>query len=285
MLYLLVLVALLAVVSRGADDDNHFTNPATSTGTNQQWKLGEQKVISWETTLETFNISIWQQSLSDRTATSQGIVYSKIHASDNITSFTWVVQRYAFDLNTSNIFFFWVNADTPGGFTSAYFNITQADSDSDSSETDSDTTESPSSNPSLSAPTPTDTGPASASPTGEIISDYGNGLTTTAKVAIGIGVSFGVPIIGLLATILWRTSRSRFQSQSHGSGSFWSRPRETASSGPRLVELLGNTSPPKEVHGTTDPSLVYPELPGGEVERSGHNVYEDSVTGREGNFI
>ncbi|KAL4924204.1 uncharacterized protein BDV17DRAFT_295629 [Aspergillus undulatus] len=34
---------------------------------------------------------------------------------------------YGFDLNYSNVFFFWMNSDTPSGIASAYFNITEPD--------------------------------------------------------------------------------------------------------------------------------------------------------------
>jgi hypothetical protein len=75
MLHLLLFTTILTVATRAADDDNHFTNPSSWTGINPEWKLGEEQVIAWETTLEVFNISFWQQSLFQQTAASQGNVY------------------------------------------------------------------------------------------------------------------------------------------------------------------------------------------------------------------
>ncbi|KAL2870723.1 uncharacterized protein BJX67DRAFT_378054 [Aspergillus lucknowensis] len=129
MLYHFILVIFtLTTFARGADDKNHFTNPTSWTDINPVWKLGEEQVIARKTTLGEFNISIRQQSLIQESAASQGNIYSKIHASDKVTNFTWVVQLYGFDLDRSNVIFLWINYDTPEGFTSAYFNITELDS-------------------------------------------------------------------------------------------------------------------------------------------------------------
>ncbi|KAL4765624.1 uncharacterized protein BDW70DRAFT_66561 [Aspergillus foveolatus] len=257
MLYLLLIIIILTVTTRAADDDNHFTNPSSWTGINPEWKLGEEQVIAWETTLEVFNISFWQQSLFQQTAASQGNVYSKIHASDKVTNFSWVVQLYGFDLNYSNVFFFWINSDTPDGFTSAYLNITEPDPTS--TGTDNATLSTASSN--ATSTTSSNTSPVITDPSisslPQAADESETGLTTTAKVALGVGLGVGLPILGALAVLIWQRSRTIDGALKGDNGS---RPSGAA-------ELLGGIVRPKssrsakEVPGT-DPALFYPELPG-----------------------
>ncbi|KAL4737796.1 hypothetical protein BDV11DRAFT_190794 [Aspergillus similis] len=256
MLLLLLLINILTLTTKAADDENHFMNPSSWTGINPEWKLGEEQVIAWETTLEVFNISFWQQSLFQQTAASQGNVYSKIHASDKVTNFSWVVQLYGFDLDYSNVFFFWINSDTPDGFISAYFNITEPDPTS--KDTDNATLSTASSNATSTSSTssPVITDPSNSS-LPQAADDSEPGLTATAKVALGVGLGVGLPILGVLAVLIWQRSRT-FDGTPKGNNA--SRP-----SGP--AELLGGTIRPKssrsakEVPGT-DPALIYPELPG-----------------------
>ncbi|KAL4755433.1 hypothetical protein BDW72DRAFT_189192 [Aspergillus terricola var. indicus] len=238
MLHLLLLITILTVTTRAADDENHFTNPSSWTGINPEWELGEEQVIAWETTLEVFNISFWQQSLFQQTAASQGNVYSKIHASDKVTNFSWVVQLYGFDLDYSN------------------FNITEPAPTS--KNTDNTTFSTASSNATSTSPTssPVITDPSTSS-LPQAADDSEPGLTTTAKVALGVGLGVGLPILGALAVLIWQRSRT---SDGTSKGDNASRPSDPA-------ELLGAIARPKssrsakEVPGT-DPALIYPELPG-----------------------
>lgn len=70
-IFLLLFSSVIGVVGTS----NYFLNPATTTGINPVWTLGEQQIISWQTTLDVFNVSIWQQSLVEQGASSQGNVY------------------------------------------------------------------------------------------------------------------------------------------------------------------------------------------------------------------
>ncbi|KAL4936343.1 hypothetical protein BDV06DRAFT_233512 [Aspergillus oleicola] len=257
MLYLLVLIIFFTLTARAVDDDNHFTNPSSWTGINPEWELGDDQVIAWETTLKTFNISIWQQSLFQETAASQGNVYSKIHASDKVTNFTWTVQLYGFDLDYSNVFFFWINSDTPEGFTSAYFNITEPDP-STSKDTANATTSTASSNATSSSSSPVDTDP-STSPVPQATAEEDPGLAKTAKIALGVGLGVGFPILGALGVLIWQRSRPQAPS---------STPKgiNASDSSSGHAELFGSmmrpksSRSPKEVQGT-DSSMILPELP------------------------
>ncbi|KAL4783507.1 hypothetical protein BJX76DRAFT_348501 [Aspergillus varians] len=244
MLCICILFIILALTARAADDKNHFTNPSSWTGINPVWKLGEEQVIAWKTTLGEFNISFWQQSIFQQTAASQGNVYSKIHASDKVTNFTWTVQLYGFELDYSNVFYFWINSDTPNGFTSAYFNITEPDTTSTAS---SNTTSS------SSIPAATD---SSTSPLPQSAGNESSGLTNTGKIALGVGLGIGLPILGALMILLWQ----RFQpstSKSEGSNTSLSDQTEPSA----INGMKFPRSSPRELPGTTDPSLIYPELP------------------------
>ncbi|KAL4795269.1 hypothetical protein BDV19DRAFT_389401 [Aspergillus venezuelensis] len=259
------------------DDDNHFTNPSSWTGINPEWELGDTQVIAWKTTLDTFNISIWQQSLFQETAASQGNVYSKIHASDKVTNFTWTVQLYGFDLDYSNVFF-WINSDTPEGFTSAYFNITKPDpSDSEDTAASTSSTASPSatspSNAISATANPADTESPTTQP--QSTAAVHSGLTATDKIALGVGLGVGLPILAALGVLIWQRSRSQLPESTgalKGANVISDNSESGSGSGP--AELFGalvqsrpkSSSSAKEVPGIrTDmdmnPSLVYPELP------------------------
>ncbi|KAJ5948315.1 hypothetical protein N7466_001330 [Penicillium verhagenii] len=108
-----------------ADNKNYFTSPVSNTAARPSFTLGDQVQVSWVTELGEFNVTFWQESLVQESAASQGNIYSKIHASDQVTNFTWTVQLLGFDLSYSNQFFLWVNPDGPDGFVSTYFNITE----------------------------------------------------------------------------------------------------------------------------------------------------------------
>ncbi|KAL4951569.1 hypothetical protein BDW69DRAFT_196366 [Aspergillus filifer] len=269
MLFLLIITAILTLAVTAKDDNNHFTNPSSWTGINPEWQLGDNQVIAWETTLETFNISIWQQSLFQETAASQGNVYSKIHASDKVTNFTWTVQLYGFDLEYSNVFFFWINSDTPDGFTSAYFNITEPDpSTSEDTANTTSLTASPTatslSNATSSVSSPADTASSTSSPQATAFED--SGLTTASKIALGVGLGVGLPILATLAVLVWQRSKSRSQAPTNA----LKEANISFNPGPNPAELFGgpmrskskSSSSANEVPGTEqDPTLVFPELP------------------------
>ncbi|OJK02432.1 hypothetical protein ASPACDRAFT_41260 [Aspergillus aculeatus ATCC 16872] len=125
--FLLLLLCFIIQRAATSDANNYFIKPSSGNGINPVWTLGDDQVISWKTTLGVFNVSIWQQSLVQQSAASQGNIYSKIHPTDSVTNFTWPVQLYGFDLAYSNVFFLWIDPDEAGGFVSCYFNITRAE--------------------------------------------------------------------------------------------------------------------------------------------------------------
>lgn len=71
---LVLLVGFILVPGRECDA-GYFINPSTNTDTNPVWTLGDEQVISWRTSLDVFNISMWQESLVSVGATSIGNVY------------------------------------------------------------------------------------------------------------------------------------------------------------------------------------------------------------------
>ncbi|KAL4804039.1 hypothetical protein BDV18DRAFT_162450 [Aspergillus unguis] len=262
MLYLIILIAILTLAAGLDGDDNYFSNPSLGSGFSREWQLGDDQVIAWETTLERFNISIWQLNTEYLTMSTQGNVYSKIYAEDQIANFTWTVQLYGFDLDDSNIFVFWLDSDDAHRFSSGFFNITKPDPTSEDTTNTTDTTTSSSSpTPSASsASSPADTG-TSTSPPQTTAAAQDSGLPTTAKVALGVGLGIGLPILATLAVLIWQRSRAQATS---GSVKDSNDPDSDSGSGP--AELAGNpmrsasSRMPKEVPGT-DPSLIYPELP------------------------
>ncbi|KAJ5790469.1 uncharacterized protein N7518_007480 [Penicillium psychrosexuale] len=251
---LILLLAGVASLVAGGDDHNYFTNPASNTGVNPVFTLGDKLVVSWKTTLEVFNVSIWQQSLVETGAASQGNIFSKIHSTDYVTNFTWVVQVYGFDLSYSNVFFLWINPDEKGGFVSTYFNVTEPVATT-STTTSSTTSTSTSASTSASTNTPHTTIKLSSSPSSSSLSslsistsDQTSQLAMTEKIAIGIGIGVGVPILCILGALLYlkiRNSNDKTISP------------ETIH--PWMVHNVP-PSPPKEVHGgSLTPHLA--ELP------------------------
>lgn len=73
--FLILFLASIASLVAGSDPDNYFTNPADNSGINPVFTLGDKLVVSWKTTLDVFNVSIWQQSLVETGAASQGNIY------------------------------------------------------------------------------------------------------------------------------------------------------------------------------------------------------------------
>lgn len=66
----------------GSDPNNRFINPpAANSVDNPVWVLGETQVISWKTTLPVFNVSFWQQSLSQESGASAGNIFCMYESS------------------------------------------------------------------------------------------------------------------------------------------------------------------------------------------------------------
>ncbi|KAJ5704842.1 hypothetical protein N7536_000531 [Penicillium majusculum] len=243
--FLILFLASIASLVAGSDPDNYFTNPADNSGINPVFTLGDKLVVSWKTTLDVFNVSIWQQSLVETGAASQGNIYSKIHSSDKVTNFTWVVQVYGFDLSYSNEFFLWVNPDEKGGFVSTYFNITEPTSTTSTTSSSTSTSASASTKTLNAAATPSS--PSSASPSSSSDSDsQSSELTLTGKIAIGVGAGVGLPILCALGALLYlKTRKSDNKIEKTIS------PPEPMPPWMVMQNQHAQISSPKEVHGSS----------------------------------
>ncbi|KAJ6123783.1 hypothetical protein N7471_011100 [Penicillium samsonianum] len=241
--FLILFLAGAASFVTGSDNHNYFTNPASNSGVNPVFTLGDKLLVSWKTTLDVFNVSIWQQSLVETGAASQGNIFSKIHSTDQVTNFTWVVQVYGFDLSYSNVFFLWINPDEKGGFVSTYFNVTKPTSTTSTASLSTSASTSPSTNMPGTANKPS---PSSSSSFPESASPQTSELTMTGKIAIGIGIGVGVPILCALGALLWlKTRKSDDKSDKTIS------PPETMPPWMVMQNQYGPLSPPKEVHGSS----------------------------------
>ncbi|KAJ5357939.1 hypothetical protein N7541_005097 [Penicillium brevicompactum] len=268
----LIFIGLISIVN-GSDGSNYITNPASNTGINPVWTLGEQQVISWRTELEVFNVTFWQQSLVEQSASSKGNIFAKIHESDKITNFTWTVQLYGFDLDYSNVFFIWINPDGPGGFVSSYFNITEPTKTTSSTASISSATATTASNFTADPVTSDSPSTKTASPPSTTAdSDTTNeasALTMTSKIALGVGVGVGASIIGALGVLIWLRARQTRASEkaaaaaaagtvvTYGDGTQQRRPQSS------MKELIG-TNPTEfipELQHSGNPKHFYPELP------------------------
>ncbi|OJI95945.1 hypothetical protein ASPVEDRAFT_210508 [Aspergillus versicolor CBS 583.65] len=189
----LVIVALSHNASAADSDRTYFTNPPSSTDADgmPDYELGSVQEISWTTDLDIFNISIWQRDQDSGNKSNGGNIFAKINPSETINTFSWAVQTYSLDLNDSSIFFLAIEAGSHS-WTSANFIITSSTKSSPSSSTtpisDSD------------SPTTTD------SPTS---------LTSTGKIALGLGAGIGAPLICLLAILAYFQYRSARRAYTH----------------------------------------------------------------------
>ncbi|PWY78259.1 hypothetical protein BO70DRAFT_430175 [Aspergillus heteromorphus CBS 117.55] len=274
MLYSLLLLLSFFIqieITRGSDASNYFINPSSGNDINPVWTLGEEQVISWATTLGTFNISMWQESLVEESAASQGNIYSKIHSTDQVTNFTWVVQLYGFTLDYSNVFFLWINSDDPDGFVSCYFNITEpttTTTTTTTSKTDATASSTSTKLLELASPSATSTitnAAATQSATTTSTSSSSSGgrssggmiaLTTTGQIALGVGIGIGVPVIAALAALVWLKARANNRVTSMAADSQDKLPLSWSAPPPQQLPTK-----PKEMPGT-NPIEFYPELPG-----------------------
>ncbi|KAL4882554.1 hypothetical protein BJY04DRAFT_217048 [Aspergillus karnatakaensis] len=190
-IFCLLVVAALSVV---AEEPGFFVNPSSRQFS--QWTLGEEQAISWETTLDVFNISFYQQNhIVLKTPVH---IYSKTDASDETTSFTWAVQLLGFDLDYSGAFFFGLDSNTSPelGFTSAYFTIIEPTA----GERDAHTSSPSSTSTSLVSRTNVDFRSSRASET----PDPDAGLSAGDKAALGVGFGIGLPILCGIGVLIWQ---------------------------------------------------------------------------------
>ncbi|KAI1767825.1 hypothetical protein GGR53DRAFT_71039 [Hypoxylon sp. FL1150] len=93
--FVLITIALVASAQ--------FSNPPPN---RVAWKVGEVQNIKFNTTFTTFSVALWQQAPGGGSATLGPIVFETTN--DAAAEFDWLVQTYSFDLDTSNVFFFWM---------------------------------------------------------------------------------------------------------------------------------------------------------------------------------
>lgn len=167
----------------------------------------------------------------------------KAATDEDQSSFTWTVNLYEFDVDWSNVFFFWIfngsesdqgNMDVPN-VSSAYFNITADDPPTVSSSTSSSTTSTTSSSTSktsattsatasetasstLSTQTTTDTAAAvqtsDAADSRSSETGSSGGISTGAGVGIGLGLGLvGISAVVCAAIIVWYKRRKRGSNQ------------------------------------------------------------------------
>ncbi|KAG8164281.1 hypothetical protein KVR01_006199 [Diaporthe batatas] len=157
-------------------------------------------------------------------------------------SFTWTVNLYEFDVTWSNVFFFWIfngsasdqgNMDGPN-VSSAYFNITADDPQTVSSTTSSATSTTSTSTPGTSTltsattsefagniePTQTTVDSATTAPTSKAADSgssdtvNGGGISTGARIGIGVGVGLvGISAVVCAGIIVWYKRKKRGSSQ------------------------------------------------------------------------
>ncbi|KAL2129001.1 hypothetical protein VTI74DRAFT_8370 [Chaetomium olivicolor] len=192
-----------------------FFQPLTK---REVWRIGEVHTIHYNTKLTNYTIALWQQAMAGGSATIGPILVRTENGPEK--EFEWKVQLYDFDLDASNIFFFWLTEGASSNqgtgktksMSSAYFNITDKPLSSSASTTPGATLTTLSTSPSASAPsadaasmTTTEqeqqTGTA-PDQTQTSTSGSSSGLPVAAQAGIGVGVS----IIGLtciFCAVLW----------------------------------------------------------------------------------
>ncbi|KAK3294030.1 uncharacterized protein B0H64DRAFT_433284 [Chaetomium fimeti] len=108
------------------------------------WHVGDVHNIQYHTDLTWYTITLWQQAISGGWATPGPVIYQTNSGPANVLD--WTVQLYDFDLESSNVFFFWLKEGGPENATgpvkgqtmsSGYFNITDQPSPTTTSSSSS----------------------------------------------------------------------------------------------------------------------------------------------------
>ncbi|EAQ89640.1 predicted protein [Chaetomium globosum CBS 148.51] len=202
------------------------------TAKRELWHVGDVHNIQYHTDLTAYTITLWQQAIAGGSATPGPIIFQA--KTGPAKALGWTVQLYDFDLESSNIFFFWLKEGGPENATgpvtgrtmsSSYFNITDEPSPTTTSSSSSSSSTNPSRSTDLGAAlsstssTATQTGPdqgeatASSRIPGEGIGGTdgvsegggggeGGGLPVAAQAGIGVGVSV-VGVVVIICGILW----------------------------------------------------------------------------------
>lgn len=209
------------------------------------FKIGGVQTITYKTSFEKYTIALWQQSLHEGSAGLGPIVYRKyllsnvcdpypdfVLTNDIETTtgpsgrFDWLVQTYNFNLQASNVFFFWLvegDASSQGnqsapGMVSSFFNITDVENEATTSSatpsaTHSTTTSEASTSSTTSSSVKTglpSTNVPDQSSEGSNNSNKSTQLSSGAIAGIGVGAGLGVLGIAVgIATVLWLKHRKK----------------------------------------------------------------------------
>ncbi|KAL3485826.1 hypothetical protein BJX62DRAFT_30064 [Aspergillus germanicus] len=212
-------------------DENYFRSPsdtdsASASDSVPVYDVGDVLEISWTTTLDVFNVTLWQRDLSRGNNGTAGVrsggnIFSKTSSSSTLSNISWIVQPYALDLEKSSTFFLSIDAytnaiahsnsdlnskldyeDWPStGFVSGEFNISSSSSSTTSTQSNTDTSKE------------TTIGQRS-----ETTNTPESSLTSTGKIALGLGAGIGAPLISLLAILAYfqvRNARRKYASTQH----------------------------------------------------------------------
>ncbi|KAL4965553.1 fungal specific transcription factor domain-containing protein [Aspergillus stella-maris] len=247
------LIALSSAAVRVGSEETYFTHPVSSDSDPSSeeelsYELRSIQEVSWVTDLDVFNISIWQRGdngASSTKSSSGGLIFAKTEESDPVTTISWVVQTYSFELDTSSVFYLAIEGDSDSNeYTSADFNITSSSSLSSSS----------SKNSTIPSSAETPTSSSSDDSSSSAATSSSTSLTSTGKIALGLGVGIGAPLISLLAILAYFQYRTiRRQNYLH-------------------PDLHPHPHPRHHGHGHTD-SVPYPQTP------HGHYSHNPSMTG------
>lgn len=215
-----LLAFILAILGATADDNNLFIfptapGPSNNFVANEAWPEGSTQTIQWTTTLDSYYIALFQQSIDPPSGEQLETIYStlpsflghtesliRFEATENgagTQKLTWRVQTYDSDLSFSPVYFLWLNPGADDGFSSHYFNITDAgsklSSSLSSSQPSSVLTSSQSSSQSSSTVTSGNTVSATTTTaTSNAAATSPNADSTALKVGLGVGLGIGIPL-------------------------------------------------------------------------------------------
>ncbi|CEL03419.1 hypothetical protein ASPCAL04574 [Aspergillus calidoustus] len=215
-------------------DENYFTSPGSANPDSDSdsatlYEVGDVVEVSWITTLDVFNVTLWQRDLSRGGNGTSGVrsggnIFSKTSSTSTLSNISWIVQTYALDLEKPSTFFLSIDAYTDAvassnsnsnskldyedwpstGFVSGMFNIS-------SSSTTASTQPNTETNTGTSEETSTDQ-------RSETTNTPETSLTSTGKIALGLGAGIGAPLISLLAILAYfqvRSARRKYASSQH----------------------------------------------------------------------
>ncbi|KAF2672361.1 hypothetical protein BT63DRAFT_438172 [Microthyrium microscopicum] len=196
MLPVLLSLSLLPAVTYQQSSYVSFQNPYYIGGGweggythNEVWLLGSTQNIQWNTSLTTYNITLWQQNLTAPRATpaeTPVLMITDFEPGVN-HSMNWIVDHYDLPLEDSPVFKLWLNFSTTNGYTSPYFNITRNASEVTQSTISSSLVSTSSS-----------TSSTTMMPTSKPVNA---GLDVSTRLGLGIGLGIGIPFVMLLCIV------------------------------------------------------------------------------------